>query len=87
MVDIAKRKADEREINNVTFTKTSIFDKEFKEDFFDAILAFNILHCLESVEEAINRVKCLLKPNGLFISVTPSTGNRKKSVKEAFNIL
>src|SRR4030042_2711829 len=47
MIEAAKRKAAERNIGNVDFIHTTLFDEKFKKESFDAILAFNILHLLE----------------------------------------
>jgi 2-polyprenyl-3-methyl-5-hydroxy-6-metoxy-1,4-benzoquinol methylase len=87
MIDIAKRKTNEFKINNIDFKQATAFDEKFKNESFDVILAFNTLHCIETLEKTINRIYELLKPKGLFISVTPSSGSEKKSFKEFFKIL
>jgi 2-polyprenyl-3-methyl-5-hydroxy-6-metoxy-1,4-benzoquinol methylase len=71
MIEIAKRKAIDRNIGNVDFTKTTIFDEAFKPGSFDVIMAFNILHFLEDIQQVMHRFAELLKPGGLFISATP----------------
>jgi 2-polyprenyl-3-methyl-5-hydroxy-6-metoxy-1,4-benzoquinol methylase len=87
MIDIAKRKANECKINNIEFKQATIFDVKYKGESFDVILAFNTLHCIEAVEITISRIYELLKPEGLFISVTPSSGSEKKTFKEFLQIL
>ena len=77
MIDTAKRKAVERKIKNIEFTKSTIFDERFKRESFDVILAFNILHFLEDTQKVIKRINELLKPGGLIISVTPCLGEKK----------
>ena len=44
MIDLAKKKAREREVANVHFAQKTIFDEELGRESFDMILAFNILH-------------------------------------------
>jgi 2-polyprenyl-3-methyl-5-hydroxy-6-metoxy-1,4-benzoquinol methylase len=71
MIDIAKRKAIERKIENIDFTHAIITDERLKRESFDVILAFNILHSLVDKQQVIRRITELLKPGGLFISITP----------------
>jgi len=76
MIEIAKEKAVSSKIENVTFVKTDIFDDRYKNESFDVILAFNILHTLPNPQNSIQRIYELLKPEGLFISVTPCLRDR-----------
>ena len=71
MVEAAKRKAVERKIENVDFAHATLFDERNKRESFDVILAFNILHLLDDTRQAAQRIAELLKPGGLFISITP----------------
>ncbi len=71
MIEGAKRKAVERKIENVDFAHAIIFNENYKSESFDVILAFNILHSLEDHNQVMQRINELLKPGGLFISVTP----------------
>lgn len=57
MIDVAKRKAGERKIKNINFAQSTIFYKRFKKESFDVVLAFNILHLLEEIQEAMQRIK------------------------------
>lgn len=71
MVEIAKKKADYRKITNIEYLHATIFDGRLKENSFDAVTAFYILHLLEDTNLALQRIYNLLKPGGLFISATP----------------
>jgi len=71
MIEAAKEKADASNVENVSFVQADIFDERYKEESFDAILAFNMLHTVPNPRDAVKRVHKLLKPEGLFISVTP----------------
>ena len=76
MIEIARRKADERKIKNIAFTHATIFDESLKRESFDLILALSVLHLLENPAQVMNRINQLLKPGGLFISATPCLGRR-----------
>lgn len=71
MIEISKGKATEKNIKNVTFAEGDIFDEKLKKESFDRILAFNMLHTIPNPEKAVQRINELLKPDGLFISITP----------------
>ncbi len=71
MIEIAKEKAVVSKIENVNFVQTDIFDNRYKNESFDVILAFNMLHTVEDVQKIMQRIHELLKPEGLFISITP----------------
>ena len=71
MIEIAENKASEREIRNIEFLRTTIFDEKFKEGSFDALIAFNIFHLLEEPQKYVQRIFQLLKPEGLILSATP----------------
>lgn len=71
MIEIAKEKAGARQIENVNFLATDIFDARLKKESFDTILAFNVLHTIPDPEVIIKRIDELLKSDGIFISITP----------------
>jgi 2-polyprenyl-3-methyl-5-hydroxy-6-metoxy-1,4-benzoquinol methylase len=71
MIELAKRKAAEREIKNIDFSHALIFDESLKKESFEAVLAFNILHAVKENRKALDRINELIKPGGLFISTTP----------------
>ena len=71
MIEIAKRKAVASKVENINFSQTDIFDKRYKKESFDVILAFNMLHTVADPQVVMRRIYELLKPEGLFISVTP----------------
>ncbi|HEX2997651.1 MAG TPA: methyltransferase domain-containing protein [Anaerolineales bacterium] len=77
MIEIARRKAEERKIKNIEFAHAAIFDESLKERSFDLILAFSVLHLLEDPIQVVDRIHQLLKPGGLFISATPCLGEKK----------
>lgn len=70
MIAIARRKAQEQGITNVTFEQATPFDDVGAAESFDVVMAYNFLHLLEDVPKALHRLHGLLKPGGLFISKT-----------------
>lgn len=71
MIEQAKAKIDKKNIENIQYRHISIFDKSLEEGGFDVILAVYVLHLIKEPTKTLNRIHQLLKPNGLFISVTP----------------
>ncbi|GAA0894707.1 hypothetical protein GCM10009122_43880 [Fulvivirga kasyanovii] len=76
MIRLAQKNADELDIQNIQYTHTTIFDPQYKPGTYDVILGVYLLHLLEDMPKALRRVHELLKPGGLFISVTPCMGKR-----------
>jgi ubiquinone biosynthesis O-methyltransferase len=71
MIEIANQKAVASKVENINFLQTDIFDKRYKKESFDVILAFNMLHTVAQPQVVLQKIHELLKPEGLFISVTP----------------
>ncbi len=77
MIEIAKKNADNRKIQNIAYAHTTIYDDRINRGSFDIVLAFFILHLVEDIQKTIQRINELLKPGGLIISVTPCFGEKK----------
>ncbi|PYG25445.1 methyltransferase family protein [Pelagimonas varians] len=80
MIEIAKEKAATVGVVNVDFEQADIFDEAFQNDSFDVVLAFNMLHTVLDPESIVQRTVELLKPGGLFVSVTPCLGGKKSAL-------
>ena len=89
MIDICKFKASERNIQNIDFARTTIFDEKFRIGSFDAIIAFNIFHLLDEPHKYIQRIYQILKPGGFILSSTPcmSEASLLKNVLKFFSLL
>ena len=74
MIAIAKQKAADENIQNITFECAEITDFDEQKEQFDVILGLNILHLLEDEERTLRKVFSLLKPGGVFVS----SGDRKR---------
>lgn len=77
MIELAKAKGAAHSIENVRFEQATIFDKELVVNAFDAVMAFNMLHTVPEPQNIVNRIYEVLKPGGLFISVTPCMADKK----------
>ncbi|PWB55895.1 MAG: class I SAM-dependent methyltransferase [Candidatus Methanoperedenaceae archaeon] len=71
MIEAAKRKTVERNVKNIDFAQTSIFDEKLKTGSFDVVLCFHLLHLVEDTPKVMQRINELLKPGGMIISATP----------------
>lgn len=76
MIAIAREKAAVAKVENVSFEQSDIFDSKYSNQSYDVILAFNMLHTVTSPQNVMLRINELLKPEGLFISVTPCLRQR-----------
>ena len=76
MIEIAKSKADERNIKNIGFARAAIFDESLGKESFDVILSLSILHLVEDPTQVMDRINQLLKPGGVFVSATPCLGEK-----------
>ncbi|MBT3205171.1 MAG: class I SAM-dependent methyltransferase [Gammaproteobacteria bacterium] len=75
---IAEQRTAERNLDNVEFLQTSVFDKTFSPGSFDLVMAFFVLHFFEDIDAVFKRVHELLQPGGVFISETACLGNKNK---------
>ena len=78
LLAIAEQRMAERNVDNVEFVQTSVFDERFQPNSFDVVMAFFVLHFIEDIDAAIKRVHELLKPGGVFISETACLGEKSK---------
>ncbi len=78
MIAIAKEKAEEQKVQNVTFAQSTLFDEKLEKESFDVILAFNLIHLLDDTQVVMKRINELLLPGGLFISKTPCLSEKSR---------
>lgn len=72
MIQLAQEKVTATKIENISLRQGDIFDEDYKAGSFDVILAFNMLHTVPDPEAVMQRIRELLKPEGLIIAVTPT---------------
>ena len=75
MLEIAREKVRNTDIDNLDFECSSIDDLVIEPDSQDAILGLSILHLLKNYEEVIAKIYHGLKPGGIFVSSTACLGD------------
>ncbi len=83
MIELSTQKATLNGVDNVRFAQADIFDEGYSKGSFDVVLAFNMLHTVPDPRRVVRRVHDLLKPEGVFISVTPCLRERMSLVVRA----
>ena len=78
LIELAKKTAAERKIENIEFSCSSIFETDYEEEIFDVVLALYIFHLLEDIPAVLKRIRQLLKPNGKIISTTPCMAEKNR---------
>tara|TARA_R110000868_G_scaffold2384_7_gene17724 strand:+ start:994 stop:1710 length:717 start_codon:yes stop_codon:yes gene_type:complete len=76
MLRIARDRAAEAKVENITFELTGFDDIEAAPNSYDAVLGLSILHLLEDRDAAIARVHELVRPGGVFVSSTACLGDK-----------
>jgi len=74
MVLLAQQKANEAGVENISFQQGTLDSLSVQENSFDVVLGLNVLHLLEDVDGAINKIHRLLKIDGVFVSSTSLIG-------------
>jgi ubiquinone/menaquinone biosynthesis C-methylase UbiE len=70
MLAVARRRAEEAGVTNVTFRQAALETLDLPEGRYDAILALNLLHLLEDRQGAIRALVRALKPGGVLVTST-----------------
>ncbi|MYM56082.1 class I SAM-dependent methyltransferase [Thalassovita mangrovi] len=70
MVEIGQRRAAEAGAGNVRFVQADVDDEGLREDPYDVVMAFNLLHLIEDTDKALAQIGEMVRPGGLFISKT-----------------
>lgn len=78
MLEIARAKAADAGVDNVTFERADIADLAAVDGRYDAVLGLSILHLLADKDAVIAKVFAMLKPGGFFVSSTTCIGDTMK---------
>ena len=79
MLKIAKEKAKQQAITNITFDEGDICNLSFPDNSFDAVIASNVLHLLFEPYKAMQEVRRVVKPGGTVILPTYCHGENLRS--------
>lgn len=80
MIEHAQKNAEKYSIENIDFLLANACDLPFRDDSFDAVIAFNNL--INHIPKRVNRIKALeesrrvLKKDGIFITISNSINAR-----------
>ena len=78
MLEKGREKADAQGVSNVEFIQSDAADAP--EGPFDAVLAFNLLHLLEDIDDALAEIAHRTKPGGVFVSKTFCMPERRNMI-------
>ncbi len=76
MIDIAKSKTAGQDGPQPEFRVAGVEAEAYRGDSFDTVLAFNLLHLVPDLDDALQTIHGLLPENGLFISKTPALSGK-----------
>ena len=71
---------------NITYNTSDALDTKLSSDFFDIVIAFEVIEHVKDYKKFLQEVSRLLKPNGIFIISTPNSeasfGDNPYHIKE-----
>ncbi len=81
MLEIARSKAREEDVTNISFERSDIDNFQTADESYDVVLGLSILHLLKDRRVAITKVHRMLKPGGVFVSSTACLGDSMAFLK------
>ena len=75
MLEIGHGRANESNIENITFTRGTLTEFNAGAASLDAVLGLNVIHLLPDRQAVLTEVARILKPGGVFVSSTGCLGN------------
>ena len=81
MLDVARAKATDAGVENISFERADIAELTAVDERYDAVLGLSILHLLEDKDAVIGKVFAMLRPGGIFVSSTTCIGDTMKFFK------
>lgn len=87
MVNVAKIRAAKYGIKNVDFAQGDFIAMAPLGGTFTAVTAFNVLHYIKDIPEAVQQAGQQLAPGGLFLSSTACLGERRSVLRALTSIL
>lgn len=81
MLEIARARADEAGVDNITFQQSGIEAFAADGQAFDVIMAMSVLHLVEDRDAVIRKAFAMLKPGGVFITNTACLGDWLKVMR------
>lgn len=75
MLEIARERAREAKVENITFIRERLTEFNADTASLDVVLGLNVLHLIPDWQAHIAEVARILKPGGVFVSSTGCLGN------------
>jgi ubiquinone/menaquinone biosynthesis C-methylase UbiE len=79
MIELAKEKAHAKQIDNITFSVQDAYSLDFPDNYFDVVVACNMLHVVQEPEKVLSTIKRVLKQDGIIIAPTYCHGQNSSS--------
>ena len=76
MIELARQKAYERQIENAHFEQIDLFDQRLESWGITAVVALNVFHLVKDASRTLDRLHQLLPTGGVLISQTPCLSER-----------
>lgn len=76
MVRQIQEKIKKYGLSNVDASHLDLFDPSLTPGSFDVVMGFNVLLYVDNFDQVMQRIRSLLKPNGIFLSATDCLGGR-----------
>ncbi len=74
MIDIAREKLAQQPLPQLSFALADADAPDLTPSAYDAVLAFNLLHLVDDLDQTLKLAKQALRPGGLLIAKTPCIG-------------
>jgi len=84
MIRLANEK---HKVENVSFLATTLDKYNAQMHTFDIIVALNVLHLINDLDESIKLFSRFIKPNGYLIASTPYVGEKKSFIATALTLI
>lgn len=87
MLTIAKEKAKQANVDNISFKQSDIETLQVESNSIDVVLTLSLLHLIEDKQTAIAKIYNMIKPGGLFISSTTCLAESSPLLKYVFPLI
>lgn len=78
MLEVARQKAEKKGVDNIGFERRNIFHLDDPDETYDIVIAGNVLHLLDSPENAVRELYRVTKRGGKILLPTFMTRNDSK---------
>jgi ubiquinone/menaquinone biosynthesis C-methylase UbiE len=88
MIEEAKKKMEEKRINNIDFSAKDAYSLPFEREIFDVVICTNALHNMKYPRKALSEIRRVLKPKGRFIATIVGIGESRiyKIIMMIYNV-